>query len=231
MRTKVKGPLWKMSTESSKDEISRKIWDQGSLTQRQTSNRGVHCTESATALIPGGGRWADRRRHLGDDEGSFSEFPRISRGLNPVGAKRLAAVSPFQGFILTLERGQNLSLPTTTIVTTWAKSSSKRTTFARFKATDICFQVEGARRLSPLLKCISSCILNYGLLGALAVVLLTSTCKAEASLLGDIWKILLAHGRREFFSGFNKVFRLLFHLKCNKIVRLASRPTFRMLCY
>lgn len=90
----------------------------------------------------------------------FSEFPRISKGLNPVGgAKRLAPVSLFQGFIL-LERGQNL--PPLALLDDdndrynlgEVLAGSERHLPA-LKPTDICFQVkrerEGeARRLFSL---------------------------------------------------------------------------------
>lgn len=58
----------------------------------------------------------DRKRHLGDGEESFSEFPRISRGLDPVGAKKLAPTGLLRGFTSQLERGQKLFSKRTTIV-------------------------------------------------------------------------------------------------------------------
>jgi len=90
----------------------------------------------------------------------FSEFPRISKGLNPVGgAKRLAPVSLFQGFIL-LEHGQNLpplALPDddNDRYNLGEVLAGSERHLPALKPTDICFQVkrerEGeARRLLSL---------------------------------------------------------------------------------
>jgi len=128
---------------------------------------------SVARLIANIGRSKKIRRNISTTiKGSFSEFPRISKGLNPVGeggrAKRLASVSPFQDFIL-LERGQNLCLHSFNNDNDRYNLGkifvgSERHLPAVKPLTFFFGSREGKRDFdgfSLFSKCISSCILNY----------------------------------------------------------------------